>query len=355
MLGAAVLAAALALGQSPATSVAAQGASPPTKVTTVRDPRIEESSGLVVSPSHPGLVWTVNDSGSAAVVYGVSTRDGRTRAVLTMAGPDGETLDARDMEAMAAGRDRSGRAYLWVGDIGDNRAVRDSVVLRLLREPGVVTTSRVRTVSLRVRYPDGPVDAETLLWLPDGRLLVVTKSLLAARVYEVPAEAVRRALAGRDVATPAVAQQVASVPETLATDGAALPDGRVVIRGYGSGTLYGRLADGLPAVESIVLPDQPQGETLAVERGGRSVLVGSEGVRQPLWRVGIPAAPTAPTETPSQPPATAPATTSATPADGSSGPPWPEIAAVAFAALAAGGLAVVTAAVARGLRRRRGR
>ena len=39
---------------------------------TVNDPRISESSGLVASPTHDGLVWTVNDSGHTASVFGVS-------------------------------------------------------------------------------------------------------------------------------------------------------------------------------------------------------------------------------------------------------------------------------------------
>ena len=49
---------------------------------------------------------------------------------------------------------------LWIGDIGDNRAVRTSVVLRLLREPAPIRSTTVTPVDLRVRYPDGPTDAD---------------------------------------------------------------------------------------------------------------------------------------------------------------------------------------------------
>jgi hypothetical protein len=281
-----VLGAALTCG--PAAAAAATTApDAPVRVVTVRDPRIVESSGLVVSPTHPDLVWTVNDSGSGPVVYGVSTRTGATRAVLRLRG-----VDFRDTESMAAATGPDGRGLLWVGDTGDNNRVRDSVVLRLVREPRTVGSATVTPVSLRVRYPGGPADAETLVWTPDGRLLVVTKELLSARVLQVPPAAVRAALAGRSTDTPVLAQPLATVAQALVTDGAALPDGRIVLRGYGDAVIYKPPASGgMAALEQLLLPEQPQGETLAVEAGGRSVLVGSEGVRQPLWRVKVPAAP----------------------------------------------------------------
>ena len=93
-----------------------------------------------------------------------------------------ERTDARDCEAMASGRDAAGRPMLWIGDIGDNRAVRTSVVLRLVREPDPVRPAKVTPVSLRVRYPGGPSDAESLLWTTDGRLLIVTKGVLGGDV-----------------------------------------------------------------------------------------------------------------------------------------------------------------------------
>ncbi|GAA4360227.1 hypothetical protein [Angustibacter luteus] len=288
---------------SAAAAVPGASSAAPRKVTTVSDPRITENSGLAVSPTHADLVWTVNDSGSGPVVYGVSTRTGRTRAALRMA-----DVDARDMEALAAGRDGAGRSWLWIGDIGDNRTVRESVVLRLFREPAQVRSQDVAVTSLRVRYQHGPADAETLVWLPDGRLLIVTKAFLSSRVYQVPAVAVRRALAGHDVTEPVVAQQVGTIPQTLATDGSALPDGRFVVRGYESATIWSWVDGTLVADAPVTLPDQPQGEGIGVERSGRTALVSSEGEREPLYRVTLPAAgasdptsstsPTSPTASP---------------------------------------------------------
>ncbi len=337
----------------------------------VQDPRITESSGLVASPTRPDLVWTVNDSGSAAVVYGVSVRTGRTVAVLRLA-----KTDARDMEAMTATRGRDGAGLLWIGDVGDNRAVRKSVVLRLVREP-VATASAtapgpttVRPVSLRVRYPDGPHDAETLIWTPDRRLLLVTKDLFAGVVYEVPAPAVAAAMAGRSTPDPVLAQPVAAVAMSLVTDGAALPDGRMILRGYSGATVYpappraGGAAGGtLQPLQQVALPAQPQGETLTVVDGGRAVLVGSEGERQPLQRVELPPAVTAPETTPGPatpgpatpgPATPGPATTSPSATSPSAAPralnpaPGPRRPLLALAAIAA---ALVAGGIA--LRRRR--
>jgi hypothetical protein len=345
-LGAAVPVAAVPVAAVPA-------AAPPTgRVVTVADPRITESSGLAVSPTHPDLVWTVNDSGSQPLLYGVSTRTGQTSAVLRMAG-----IDVRDVEALAAGRDAVGRSMIWVGDIGDNRTVRDSVVLRLLREPSQIRSQTVAVTSLRVRYQHGPADAETVVWLPDGRLLIVTKALLTARVYQVPAAAVRRALAGHDVTTPVVAQQVGTIAQTLATDGSALPDGRFVVRGYESATVYSAAA-GFEPLAPVELPTQQQGEGIAVEAGGATALLSSEGLHQPLYRVALPAATRTPT--PSTPAASssagvrrdtpsevgAPSNTSGM----QQGAPAPLVAAAAVAGLLAVG--AVSLLAVRGARRR---
>jgi hypothetical protein len=356
----------VAPASAPATAAsAATSATAPTgPVTTITDPRIVESSGLAVSPVHPDLVWTVNDSGSQPLLFGVSTRTGRTRSVVRMAG-----IEARDVEALAAGRDAQGRSLVWVGDIGDNRAVRDDVVLRLVREPGQVRSQSVPVTSLRVRYQHGPADAETLVWLPDGRLLIITKALLSARVYQVPPAAVRQALAGHDVTTPVLAPQVGTISQTLATDGGALPDGRLVVRGYESAAVYAWASGGsgqgsgggFEPVAPVELPSQQQGEGIAVEPGGATVLLSSEGLRQPLYRVALPS----PTATTSPSPTTSPSLASGAgqprtdrsdvgaPSDSSRmqrGAPAPLVAAAGIAGLLA--VAALGLVAVRGARRR---
>lgn len=315
----------------------------------------------MASPTHPSLAWTVNDSGGSASVYGVSLEDGDTVAVLRLAG-----TQARDWESMAAGRDATGRSLIWVGDTGDNRSVRESVVLRLVREPTRVASATLTPVSLRVAYPEGPRDVEALIWTPDGRLLLVSKQLFTAVVYQVPAEAVTAAVAGRSTSTPVTAQRVATVPQGVVTDGTALPDGRIVLRGYdGAGVYDLPAADAtgevsLTASAQLTLPAQEQGETITAVDDGAAVLVGSEGERQPLWRVAVPARVPAPVSAP-VPAATSsssvagPTASPATRQAASSGAPLragqaPRPGLVLLALAAAGGVALVVTA-----RRRAGR
>jgi hypothetical protein len=301
LLAAAAAGLALLAAAAPAVPATAEATDPTsaTKV-AVSDPRISESSGLVASPTHDDLVWTVNDSGHTASVFGVSLTTGRTAVVLRL-----RDTDTRDWESMAAQRLPDGTGVLWVGDTGDNNAVRDSIVLRLVREPrqlpragGTVT---VTPVSLRVRYPDGPHDVEALVATRDGRLLLITKQLFAGVVYQVPPRAVATALTGRSVLEPVTARNVGGVAQSLVTDGTSLPDGRIVLRGYVDAIIYAdhtRSDRGLAAERRIALPAQQQGETLTVVGGGTALLVGSEGVRQPLWRVPLEASPPARTATP---------------------------------------------------------
>jgi hypothetical protein len=251
---------------------------------TVQDARIDEASGLVASPGHPGVLWTHNDSGNPPLLFALRP-DGSTAATVRISG----VADV-DWEAIAAFRDRSGGAVLAIGDIGDNAARRHDVQVVLLPEPplhqATVRPSRV----LRLRYPDGPADAETLLVdTVAQRMYVVTKGF-GSTVYQVP-ERVWPGGSG-DPADDGTLVRIATVPLLLVTDGVIGVGGHPVLR------TYSELAV-LPAITASVtggsleplavakLPQQPQGEGLAIADGG-SVLLASEGVRQPILRMHLP-------------------------------------------------------------------
>ena len=87
---------------------------------------------------------------------------------------------------------------------------------------------------------------------------------------------------------------------TLVTDGAYLPDGRFVLRTYGSVYVYDRPGH---EVASDELPLQPQGESVAAD--GDRLLVGSEGLNSEVLAVPIPGGAT--TESPSAEGTTTPA------------------------------------------------
>lgn len=234
------------------------------------DERIDESSGLVAGEE---LMFTANDSGDDPVVYAVSPRTGETVGELTYS-----SEEVTDVEALAPGA-----AALWVGDIGDNGRRRLFVEVFRVEVPGDVGAGASAprdafTAPFRLAYPDGPHDAETLLVHPrTGRLYVVTKGLFGGTVYAAP-----RTL------DPSAVNPLVEVGEVsgLLTDGAFFPDGRhVILRGYGDATVY--TFPGLEEVAGFPLPDQEQGEAVAVDQYWH-VFISTEGSNTEVLEVLLP-------------------------------------------------------------------
>lgn len=234
-------------------------------------PRIDESSSLAVSTEHPGLVYTMNDSGDGPFVY-VLDDDGRLVGITTLRG-----VRAVDIEALSVARDGS----LVVGDIGDNDGDRSSIQVYRISQP----TAGFRTVTpdkVTLTYADGARNAESILYdAHSGRVLVVSKEIVA-RVYTTRAHVFAW--------SSAALRRLADAP-TIATDASWLPaDGGVVVRTYGHAFVYDypswkREAD-------FTLPRQQQGESIANVPGRPEVVwVGSEGVDSPVWAVPLPKLP----------------------------------------------------------------
>lgn len=243
---------------------AAAPTSPARVACTFQDPEIVESSGLV---AQDGLFLTTNDSGDSGRVFAVDPASGSTVGLARW------SEDPTDVEALAPARDGG----VWVGDIGDNTASRDSV--EVTRIPVAASDTTVDGQTYELDYPDGPHNAETLLSDPrTGRLYVATKNVFGGTVYRAP-----RTLSADG---PNRLRPVGDVL-AIATDGAFFPDGRhVVLRDYSRAVVY--TFPDLHEVASFPLPTQEQGEGIAVARDG-AVYVSSEGEHQPVLRVPLPA------------------------------------------------------------------
>lgn len=286
----------LAVAGAPAGGPSARAASTPeggTVERTIKDGRIVESSGLARSLRHPGVLWTHNDSGNAARIYAIGP-GGRTTATLTLrAEPNVDWEAVASLRVPTGGPAGTGQAVIAVGDIGDNAARRSTIRIAVLPEPRrlrtrSVTPSRV----LRLRYPDGPRDAEALLADPrDGRLYVVTKALFGSELYAVPERIWPGTQGGRESRVTTLSR-VARTTAGLVTDGTFLPDGRMLLRSYGRIHVLDRpesARDGrIRTIAEATLPEQEQGESIALGGDGREALVGSEGRRQPILRVPVP-------------------------------------------------------------------
>ena len=228
-------------------------------VFSFRDSDIVESSGLVVMD---GLVVTTNDSGDTGRVFTVDPVTGKTVGVTTWAD------EPTDVEALAP----DGHGGVWVGDIGDNTESRESVQIADVAVGG--TGGDVEPQVRDLTYPDGAHDAETLMRNPTtGRLYVASKGVLGGELFEVPESGNGRMRALGDV-----------LP--IATDGAFLPDGKhFVVRNYAMAAVYA--FPSLEKVDQFQLPDQQQGEGLAVDTDG-SLLLSSEGLHSEVLRVSLP-------------------------------------------------------------------
>ncbi|MEA2217406.1 MAG: hypothetical protein QOJ35_32 [Solirubrobacteraceae bacterium] len=247
----------------------------------VEAPAATELSGLVLSRTQPGVLWTHNDSGDSARVLAIGPT-GRLLADVALAGAVNV-----DWEDIAASRDE-----LFVGDIGDNDARRATVSVYRIAEPRVTGATPALTAAasrIELRYPDGPRDAETLLRDPSDRALVIVEKRYGAGagIYVAehpspgPATTLRRA--GRLPAR--VADAV--------TAGDVSADGRtIVLRTYGEAFVWRRrpgesVARALrrrPCAAGARLLAEGQGEALALSRDGRAFTTVPEGPAPALRR-----------------------------------------------------------------------
>lgn len=244
-----------------------------------------ELSGLVLSRSQKGVLWTHNDSGDRPRLLAVSP-DGR--ALGEVAVGDAENVDWEDI---ALGPAAKGGDALYVGDIGDNEAQRPSVVVYRVDEPRVAQ-GRLQSAPaqrLTLRYGDGAHDAEALLVDPSsGALVIVTKSFdgtAGVYVADRPREGSTTTL-----------RRVGDIPLDAAepvTAGDVSADGRtIVIRTYDAALAWSRRAD-----ESLAsalrrracaaradLLVEGQSEAVALTVDGRAFYTVPEGGKPPIRR-----------------------------------------------------------------------
>jgi hypothetical protein len=145
----------------------------------VQDPQITELSGIVSLESG---WWVHNDSGDTARVFDLAD-DGRTLATVNVEGV--EATDWEDITGLGN--------ELFVGDIGDNEAVRPEILIQHLTLPeppptGEVTLPAADVQTITLHYPNGPRDAETLMIDPRNRELIVLHKVFGgdSEIYVAP-------------------------------------------------------------------------------------------------------------------------------------------------------------------------
>ncbi len=259
------------------------GAPPRVRITgSVKAPGAVELSGLVVSRAR-GVLWSLNDSGNTPSLFAF-TAAGRSVAEVTVAGAQNF-----DWEDIANGRTGS----LLVGDIGDNLGARPSITVLKVREPaaggGAGAIAVAPTARYELRYPDGPRDAEALLFDPtNGSIVIVSKSFgPPGGIY-----AARRP-SSRAVTTLRRTGTLRLDDGDAVTAGDVSADGRtIVLRTYDRAFAWrrrpGETVDAAlrrrPCVIDVSLLAEVQGETLALTPDGRAFYTVPEGPEPALRR-----------------------------------------------------------------------
>jgi hypothetical protein len=270
----------------------------PVQLATLENQAINESSGLAASHRNRDIFWTHNDSGDDAFVYAID-RQGRQRGVWRVTG-----ARAQDWEDIATWKDaRSGRSYLYIGDIGNNSKRREFLTVYRIVEPVITAKDSATTRQnpaqtepaevIKLKYPGGNFDAETLMIHPQtGDLYLVTKMMgAAAKVFKLKAPFMRQ--------KEATLVQVAEVQAPnrfmgFLTGGDISPDGqRVALCDYLSAfeiTLpqkRGIAFDEIwrQPVTPVNIGKRKQGESICYSANGMSLLATSEVLPCPLIEV----------------------------------------------------------------------
>lgn len=245
---------------------------------------LREVSGIVASRDNAGVLWVHNDSGDTPQLFALDTQARLLGSCLV------QGAKARDWEDIAAGPGpEAGKHYLYIGDIGDNRARYPSVRVYRVVEPHVDTnvafekTETEPAETIELVYPDGPRDAETLLLDPQTRdLYIISKRELFNRVYCAPYPQSTR--------SPTTLTRVATLPWGFAVAGDVSPDGReIIVRSPYNASLWTR-PSGAPLWEAfkqkavgIPLRSEPQGEGICFDAQGRGYFTISEMRNPPLY------------------------------------------------------------------------
>ena len=267
----------------------------PEALAVVADSRITEASVIIASRRNPGCYYVHNDSGDSPRVFLID-RAGKTRAEIRLKGA--QAVDYEDI-AWAPG-DSPGTFDVCVADIGDNNAKRPNVTI--YRFPEVALPERdgavvdVQPTTYRLRYADGPADAEAFFVHPrTGDGYILTKNYLGpSLVYKLaaPWDARQEAVLPRLLT---LELPLALPPLRVVTGADISPDGqRVALRCYGNGWEF-HLPPGTPdadferifktAPNELILPAEKQGEAICYSTDGNALLTISEGESPTLWEV----------------------------------------------------------------------
>ncbi len=265
----------------------------PVRIATLENKAIKESSGIAASIRNKGIYWTHNDSGNSPRVFAFDEQ-GVNRGTWSVGGATNV-----DWEDIAIASVSGGAAQLYIGDIGDNLARRKEIAVYRFDEPLVSGTANnnattAPAVKIRLRYPDGARDAETLLVHPaTGDIYIIAKTFAAkTSVYQATARSISENKAGVTTLTRVAELSLPAMFGNLVTGGDISRDGRSIalcdyLQGYeltlpADAKEFNRIWQ--QSIAIIQIGARQQGEAICYSPDGKSLLATSEKLPTPLYR-----------------------------------------------------------------------
>jgi len=230
--------------------------------------QLTEASGLAASRQFPGRLYHINDSGETGKFF-ITGMDGKdTRSVRI------NDFEPEDTEALSLGPcpGKDSISCLYIGDIGDNDVKRKSIEIVVVDEVRNFSQTVKPRSRLKLLYPDGPHDAESMAVHPNGDIYILTKENPAS-LYKANPNAVQQTL------KPVTTLQPGGKP----TDMAISDDGmRLLVLTYMDAVEYSM---DFKQQQKIRLNFLQQQESVAYLPGSRSFIYSTEQLLQglPQW------------------------------------------------------------------------
>ncbi len=253
---------------------------------------LNETSGISSSIAHDGIYYVHNDSGDTSRFFAINPQ-GKLKATYYFKGDPKEPLGTRDCEdiSVSIGPEK-GKSYIYLGDIGDNKAVRKYLAIYRFEEPSAIGPDTVRHLEaspLYIKYPDGPKDAETLMVDPIEQLIyIVSKRKNSVNVYTTP-------LVYKPYDTVTLTKRSTLhfggiPPFKWITAGDISKDGsQILLKNYKDVYYWKRTAD-MPVWEvmtqkpiKLYYKSEKQGEAIGFTLDGKGYYTTSEGVGEPIY------------------------------------------------------------------------
>jgi hypothetical protein len=245
--------------------------SEPITIKEIKKDKFQELSGIAFSKVHPGVFYGHTDSGAEAAVYMFNSKGEELGKIVL------DKAKNRDWEDIAVGPGPDGKSYIYVGEIGDNAAVHDEIIIYRFPEPEKLKPeSEVKPEKIKLTYPGGSRDAETLMVDPiSGDIYIISKRDKKNTIYCLPA--------ARFIDKEAVLERVGELNITSSVGGDISSDGnQILIKTY-QNVYYWTKKSGESIVQALMREPtillynpEPQGEAIGFQLDGSAYYTISE-------------------------------------------------------------------------------